>query len=199
MNIGIVFSGYLRCFNDTINSLKENLIHNNNNFDIFLHYSKNSLENKYHNEDISIEEVKKQLSIKSIIYTDDLLLSNNPKENNILNQNYKLYILNQHIKTLLKVQNKKYVIIGTMFYRRAQDFIDGLQVNYVDNIRSNNEFYVDDVINQNIKKGLNIKVFEVENYICWGTPDDYETYCYWLHFFNKCNWHPYTIDKDTTS
>ena len=45
MNIGIVFSGYLRCFYDTINSLKENLIYNNNNnFDIFLHYSKNSAE-----------------------------------------------------------------------------------------------------------------------------------------------------------
>jgi len=94
---------------------------------------------------------------------------------------------------------ESHVIIGTMFYRKAQDFIDGLQVNYNDNIRSNNEFYVDDVINQNIKNGLNVKVFEVENYICWGTPDDYETYCYWLHFFNKCNWHPYAINKDTTS
>lgn len=110
MNIGIVFSGYLRCFSDTINNLKENLIYNHN-FDIFLHYSKNSLESKYHNEDISIEEIKKQLSIKSIIYTDDLLLSDNPKENNTLNQNYKLYVLNQHIETLLKVQCKKYDVI----------------------------------------------------------------------------------------
>jgi len=111
MNIGIVFSGYLRCFYDTINSLKENLIYNNNNFDIFLHYSKNSLENKYFNKDISIEEIKKRISIKSIIYTDDLLLSDNPNENNTLNQNYKLYILNHHIQTLLKVQYKKYDII----------------------------------------------------------------------------------------
>ena len=94
---------------------------------------------------------------------------------------------------------ESHVIIGTMFYRKAQDFIDGLQVNYNDNIRSNNEFYVDDVINQNIKNGLNVKVFEVENYICWGTPNDYETYCYWRHFFNKCYWHPYNINKDTTS
>lgn len=27
----------------------------------------------------------------------------------------------------------------------------------------------------------------------------YETYCYWRKFFNKCVWHPYTIEKDTTS
>ena len=49
----------------------------------------------------------------------------------------------------------------------------------------NGEFYVDDVLNQNIKDGLNVKVFEVENYICWGTPNDYKTYNYWNKYFNK--------------
>jgi hypothetical protein len=77
--------------------------------------------------------------------------------------------------------------------------LDGLDANYKENIRSNNEFYVDDVLNQNIKTGLNVKVFQVENYICWGTPDDYETYSYWQRFFDKCEWHEYTIDKDITT
>jgi NDP-sugar pyrophosphorylase family protein len=90
------------------------------------------------------------------------------------------------------------VIIGTMFFRKAKYFIDGLHKNYVENVRSNGEFYVDDVINENIKDGLNIKVFQVENYICWGTPDDYETYNYWQSFFDKCEWHNYTIKKDIT-
>ena len=91
-----------------------------------------------------------------------------------------------------------HVIIGTMFFRKAKYFIDGLNENYKNNIRSNNEFYVDDVINQNIKIGLKVKVFEVENYICWGTPDDYETYLYWQKFFDKCNWHNYKIKNDIT-
>ena len=91
-----------------------------------------------------------------------------------------------------------HVIIGTMFFRQAKYFIDGLKTNYDENIRTNNEFYVDDVINQNIKQGLNVKVFEVEHYICWGTPDDYETYCYWQTFFDKCDWHPYQKTKDIT-
>jgi hypothetical protein len=77
--------------------------------------------------------------------------------------------------------------------------LDGLDANYKENIRSNNEFYVDDVLNQNIKTGLSVKVFQVENYICWGTPDDYETYLYWQRFFDKCEWHEYTIDKDITT
>ena len=60
-------------------------------------------------------------------------------------------------------------------------------------------FYVDDVLNQNIKDGLRVKVFEVENYICWGTPNDYLTYIYWRDFFDKCEWHPYKIKNDITT
>ena len=93
---------------------------------------------------------------------------------------------------------KSHVIIGTMFFRKAKYFIEGLQKNYKENYRTNNEFYVDDVINQNIKDNLNVKVFEVDNYICWGTPDDYETYKYWQEFFHKCDWHPYHKELDIT-
>lgn len=80
---------------------------------------------------------------------------------------------------------KTHAIIGTMFFRKAKYFIDGLKENYKHNIKTNNEYYVDDVLNQNIKSGLNVKVFEVEHYICWGTPNDYKTYNYWLKHFNK--------------
>lgn len=29
-------------------------------------------------------------------------------------------------------------------------------------------------------------------------PDDYETYLYWQRFFDKCSWHNYRIENDTT-
>lgn len=95
--------------------------------------------------------------------------------------------------------NTSHVIIGTMFFRKAKYFMDGLSENYTTNTRTNGEFYVDDVINVNIKRGLNVKVFEVDYYICWGTPDDYETYNYWQKFFNNCDWHNYEIEKDITT
>lgn len=107
------------------------------------------------------------------------------ENDNILNVSCKKFIETKH-----DVKNS-HVIIGTMFFRKAEYFINGLQENYIQNIRTNGEYYVDDVINQNIKQGLNVKVFEVENYICWGTPDDYETYVYWQNFFDKCSWHKY--------
>jgi NDP-sugar pyrophosphorylase family protein len=90
---------------------------------------------------------------------------------------------------------KTHAIIGTMFFRKAKYFTEGLNNNIKNNIRTNGEFYVDDVLNQNIKLGLKVKVFEVKNYICWGTPNDYKTYQYWRDFFDKCEWHPYKIIK----
>ena len=89
-------------------------------------------------------------------------------------------------------------IIGTMFFRKAKYFIDGLKKNYEENITTNGEFYVDDVLNQNIKSGLVVKNFVVDNYICWGTPNDYKTYKYWQEFFDSCEWHPYKIKNDIT-
>ena len=41
-----------------------------------------------------------------------------------------------------------------------------------------------------------VKNFEVDNYICWGTPNDLKTYQYWQRFFNKVGWHPYEYSKD---
>jgi NDP-sugar pyrophosphorylase family protein len=76
-----------------------------------------------------------------------------------------------------------HAIVGTIFFRKCKYFLDGFEKNYIENITTNNEFYVDDVLNQNIKMGLRVKVFEVENYICWGTPNDYKTYNYWKEYF----------------
>lgn len=77
-----------------------------------------------------------------------------------------------------------HAIIGTMFFRKAKYFTDGLHRNQEENIRTNGEFYVDDVINQCIRQGLKVSVFEVDHYICWGTPNDYKTYNYWFRYFS---------------
>jgi NDP-sugar pyrophosphorylase family protein len=98
---------------------------------------------------------------------------------NVLNVSCKKFNVEKHdIK-------KSHVIIGTMFFRKAKYFFDGYEKNRINNIRTNNEFYVDDIINRNIEIGLTVKVFQVKYYICWGTPNDYETYNYWQKYFNS--------------
>jgi NDP-sugar pyrophosphorylase family protein len=79
----------------------------------------------------------------------------------------------------------KYAIIGTMLFKKASYFKEGLELIYNDNIQTNNEFYVDNVIEPLINKGYTIKIFNVDNYLCWGTPNDYKTYEYWYDYFNK--------------
>ncbi len=81
-------------------------------------------------------------------------------------------------------KENKHCIIGTMFFRRASLYLEGLQEIYQKNIRTNGEFYVDNLLNPLIEKGYNVKVFEVKNYLCWGTPNDYKTYGYWSEYFS---------------
>jgi NDP-sugar pyrophosphorylase family protein len=78
-----------------------------------------------------------------------------------------------------------HAIIGTMFFRKGSLFMEGLQDIYRDNIRTNNEFYVDNVLQPLIEKGYRVQVFEVDYYLCWGTPNDYKTYLYWDEHFTK--------------
>jgi len=79
----------------------------------------------------------------------------------------------------------KYAIIGTMLFKKARYFLEGLNEIYNKNSRTNGEFYVDNIIEPLIKMGYKCKIFNVTNYLCWGTPNDYKTYNYWLEYFTN--------------
>ena len=57
-----------------------------------------------------------------------------------------------------------------------------------ENDRINGEFYVDEVAKHILDFGLKARVFEIDRYICWGTPKDYASYQatlrYWARFVN---------------
>ena len=93
---------------------------------------------------------------------------------------------------------KDHAIVGTFWFKKVQFFYLGLKKLIDKNIKINNEYYVDSLMGELINLGLNVKVFEVDNYLCWGTPNDYETFIYWQSFFHKAQWHPYNLQKDST-
>lgn len=90
----------------------------------------------------------------------------------------------------------EYAIVGTMFFRNKEVYLNSLQNLYNKNIRTNGEFYIDNLLNEAIDLGYKVKNFEVDEYICWGTPNDLKTYEYWQRFFDKVDWHPYEYSKD---
>lgn len=78
-----------------------------------------------------------------------------------------------------------HAVVGAFWFRRGQYFLDAAQDMITKNTRINNEFYVDECINNAVAAGLNIQVFEIDKYICWGTPNDLKVYNYWKEYFSQ--------------
>jgi hypothetical protein len=91
-----------------------------------------------------------------------------------------------------------HAIVGTFYFKKVTYFNQAIQKLLDKDIKVNGEYYVDSLMGELIGLGLNVKIFEIEDYICWGTPDDYETFVYWQSFFHKAAWHPYSLEKDIT-
>lgn len=92
-----------------------------------------------------------------------------------------------------------HAIVGTFYFRKSSLFRQALKQLVEQNLRINNEFYVDSLMGILIDLGYNVAVFEVDAYIGWGTPNDYKTFLYWQSYFHKCPEHPYQLGKDVTA
>ncbi len=91
-----------------------------------------------------------------------------------------------------------HAIVGTFYFRKTKLFRAALQKLKQRNIRVNGEYYVDSLMGILIELDFKVAVFEVDAYIGWGTPNDYETFKYWQSYFHKTTSHPYRIEQDPT-
>lgn len=98
-------------------------------------------------------------------------------DNNVLKVSCKVPISDNPVKD--------HAIIGIFYFKKASYFFDAARKMIGNNRRINNEFYVDEAMNEVIEAGLRVKVFEADKYICWGTPDDLKAYDYWRTYFQK--------------
>lgn len=99
-------------------------------------------------------------------------------ENNIIDLSIK--------KAISNTPMEDHAIVATFWFRHGSDFVKAAEKMIAENDRINGEFYVDEVIKHSISLGQKCKVFEIERYIGWGTPKDYENYMrtikYWQDF-----------------
>jgi hypothetical protein len=79
---------------------------------------------------------------------------------------------------------KDHAVVGTFWFKTGKLFVDAAEHMIAANTRINNEFYVDECMNDLLELGYKVKVFEIDHYVCWGTPNDYKTFNYWNEFFN---------------
>ncbi len=101
------------------------------------------------------------------------------------------YISNISVKKNLNNPREDHVLIGTFTFKKAKDFLSSSELTIASGEKVNGEYYVDSVINKSIEIGLKVALFEVDYFICWGTPDELETYNYWESCFNRWENHPY--------
>ena len=69
-----------------------------------------------------------------------------------------------------------HAIVATFWFRKGRYFVEAAKKMIEADDRINGEFYVDEVIRHLLDMGLNARVFEIDRYIGWGTPKDYEHY-----------------------
>jgi NDP-sugar pyrophosphorylase family protein len=78
-----------------------------------------------------------------------------------------------------------HAVVGAFWFRKGSMFVEAAERMISLNRRINNEFYVDECINDLIELGYKVKVFEIDHYVCWGTPNDYKTFNYWESYYEK--------------
>jgi dTDP-glucose pyrophosphorylase len=102
-------------------------------------------------------------------------------ENNVVGMSIK--------KAISKNPVKDHAIVATFWFLKGNMFVQAANKMINENDRINNEFYVDESIQHCLDLGYKVKVFEIDRYIGWGTPKDYENYMdtieYWKEFVNS--------------
>ena len=106
-------------------------------------------------------------------------------------------ILRISVKTSLESPATDPIILGTFTFRRTEDFHRVVERLIAHDGRVNGEFYIDSCINDAIELGLRCYLFEVDNFLSWGTPNDLRTFEYWQSCFHKWTNHPYRLELDS--
>lgn len=78
-----------------------------------------------------------------------------------------------------------HAVVATFWFRKGSIFVEATEKMIKENDRINNEFYVDQVIKHILDLGYSAKVFEIDRYIGWGTPKDFEEYTKTIRYWEK--------------
>lgn len=100
------------------------------------------------------------------------------------------------VKIPLKNPAEDPVVIGTFSFRNAKVFYEAYERMRHREGKVNNEYYLDECINDVIALGYNCKLFECDAFISWGTPNELKTFEYWQSCFHKWKSHDYSLDLD---
>ncbi len=97
------------------------------------------------------------------------------------------------VKKELNNPKNDLIVVGTFTFKKLGHMFSSINRMKKRKALINDEYYLDMAINDSIKLGYKCKVLEIQNYVCWGTPNDLATFNYWQSCFKKWQSHPYKI------
>lgn len=100
------------------------------------------------------------------------------------------------VKIPLADPSRDPIITGTFTFRRGIDFVRAVERMIAREARINGEYYIDTCIEDALALGMTVRIFEIDSYLCWGTPNDLRTFEYWQSCFDKWSGHPYRLEDD---
>lgn len=82
---------------------------------------------------------------------------------------------------------RDHAVVGHFTYKKAKYCFDNIEQMIKENRKTGLEFSLDECSNVLVGNGLKVKVFEVDKFLCWGTPNELKTYEYWNRYFKLKN------------
>lgn len=83
------------------------------------------------------------------------------------------------------VKTAEFASSGTYFFASAREMVHYFEKIMQDDLTTAGEFYVSTAIDSMIRDSLRVGVFEIEHFMQWGTPEDFEAYEGWSKVFEK--------------
>ncbi len=88
------------------------------------------------------------------------------------------------------------IVLGTFTFRSAEAYRRCVERMTGREGKVNGEYYIDTCVNDALALDMGCRLFEVDSYLCWGTPNDLRTFEYWQSCFHKWPAHPYRLESD---
>ncbi len=100
------------------------------------------------------------------------------------------------VKVPLQNPSRDPIVIGTFTFKRALDARRAIDNMIAREAKVKGEYYLDMAVNDAIALGLRCALFEVDHYLGWGTPEEWQTFEYWQSCFHLWPSHPYRLEDD---
>ncbi len=136
------------------------------------------------------EQLKREVDVIVFTYRHNEAVLENPDAYGWMKIDSKNSITEVSVKKAISDNPMNdHAVVSTFWFKQGKIYVESTEKMIKEQDKVNNEYYVDQVIKHALDLGYQAKVFEIDRYICWGTPYEYElyqkTYEYWDGFYKE--------------